>query len=79
MILTPWVDFTNFLLATFTQANPKSEKRHSSHHCLFASLGSFCVKAALKILGVCGDTVRLPLANVNENVFAQLQLAIANL
>jgi 4-hydroxy-tetrahydrodipicolinate synthase len=36
------------------------------------------VKAALKMLDVCGDTVRLPLINVNENVLAQLQIAIAN-
>jgi 4-hydroxy-tetrahydrodipicolinate synthase len=36
------------------------------------------VKAALKILGVCGNTVRMPLMNVNENVLAQITLAIAN-
>jgi 4-hydroxy-tetrahydrodipicolinate synthase len=37
------------------------------------------VKAALKMLGVFGDTVRLPLVNVNENVYTQIQLAIANM
>lgn len=37
------------------------------------------VKAALKMLGVCGDHVRLPLVNVNEKVYAQLELALANL
>jgi 4-hydroxy-tetrahydrodipicolinate synthase len=36
------------------------------------------VKAALKILGVCGDTMRMPLVNVNENVLAQITLAMAN-
>lgn len=36
------------------------------------------VKAALKMLNVCGDTVRLPLVNINSNVFAQLELALAN-
>jgi len=36
------------------------------------------VKAALKMLGVCDDMVRMPLININEQVFAQLQLAIAN-
>lgn len=36
------------------------------------------VKAALKMLGVCGDSVRLPLINVNEKVYAQLQLALDN-
>jgi 4-hydroxy-tetrahydrodipicolinate synthase len=36
------------------------------------------VKAALKILGVCGDTVRLPLVNVNASVQQQIEFAIAN-
>lgn len=36
------------------------------------------VKAALKMLGVCGDTVRLPLTQINSNVYAQLEIALAN-
>ena len=36
------------------------------------------VKAALKMLHVCGDTVRLPLVNINENIHTQLHIAIAN-
>ena len=36
------------------------------------------VKAALKILGVCDDTVRLPLVNVNASVQQQIEFAIAN-
>jgi 4-hydroxy-tetrahydrodipicolinate synthase len=46
---------------------------------LFADGNPGGIKAALKMLNVCGDTVRLPLVNVNQNVFAQLELAIANL
>jgi 4-hydroxy-tetrahydrodipicolinate synthase len=46
---------------------------------LFADGNPGGIKAALKMLNVCGDTVRLPLVNVNQNVFAQLDLAIANL
>lgn len=36
------------------------------------------VKAALKMLGVCGDDVRLPLVKINSNVYSQLESAIAN-
>lgn len=36
------------------------------------------VKAALKMLNVCDDYVRLPLVNVNSTIYQQLQVAIAN-
>jgi 4-hydroxy-tetrahydrodipicolinate synthase len=36
------------------------------------------VKAALKQLGVCGDTLRLPLVNVSENTFAKISKELSN-
>jgi len=36
------------------------------------------VKAALKQLGVCNDTMRLPLANVSENTFTKINKELAN-
>jgi len=36
-------------LAAFMIADSKSAKRPSSHKCLFALLGSVCVKAARKM------------------------------
>lgn len=37
------------------------------------------VKAALKIKGVCGDTLRLPLVNLGSNTYGKLQKAIESL
>ncbi len=44
------LDFTNILRADFTRPGPKSVKIQSSHHYLFAHLGSAHVKAAHKML-----------------------------
>jgi len=53
MKLTPGINICNILQAAFMQEDredPKIEKRRSSHRCLFALLGSACVKAASKTL-----------------------------
>jgi len=41
-----WSISTTCLCKAFTCADPKSTKRQSSHQCLFALLGSACLKAA---------------------------------
>ena len=66
------------LQGNFEAARPLHYKLTGITDLFFADGNPGGVKAALKMLGVCGDTVRLPLINVNENVYAQLQLAIAN-
>ena len=67
------------LQSNFDKARTLHYKLTGITDLLFADGNPGGVKAALKILGVCGDTVRLPLVKVNHNVFAQLELAIANL
>jgi len=42
------LNFTNVLLKFFSHSDPKSTKRHWSLNCLFAILGSACLKAVLK-------------------------------
>jgi len=44
------VNFTNVSRAAFTSADPKSEKKQSSHQCLFVLTRSAGAKAALKTL-----------------------------
>jgi hypothetical protein len=44
------VNFTSILQAVFTGEGPKSQKRQSSHQCVFALLGSARIKAARKTL-----------------------------
>ena len=44
------VNFSNIFREAFTNTDPKSVKRQSSHHSLFAILGSVLVKAARKML-----------------------------
>ncbi len=46
----PGVDFTNILWAALTCKDPKSSKWHCWLDCLFALLGSACIKAARKML-----------------------------
>ena len=46
---------------------------------LFAEGNPAGVKAALKILGICNDTLRLPLVNISEATYAKLQKAVATL
>ncbi len=48
---TPGADFTNILQAAFMHGDPKSAKRHWWLDCLFALLGSECVKASCKHVG----------------------------
>jgi 4-hydroxy-tetrahydrodipicolinate synthase len=43
---------------------------------LFADGNPGGVKAALQLLGICGDTLRLPLVNVNKAVYDQLEQLI---
>jgi len=38
------------LHTAFTRADPKSAKQQSTHKCIFALLGSTCIKAAHKTL-----------------------------
>ncbi len=44
----PIVNFSNVLRSAFTNKDPKSKKRQSSHQCHFALLGSASVKATGK-------------------------------
>ena len=67
------------LQGNFEAARPLHYKLTGITDLLFADGNPGGVKAALKMLEVCGDTVRLPLINVNDNVYAQLHLAITNL
>jgi len=67
------------LQGNFEAARPLHYKLTGITDLLFADGNPGGVKAALKMLNICGDTVRLPLININENVFSQLRLAMANL
>jgi 4-hydroxy-tetrahydrodipicolinate synthase len=66
------------LAGNFEDARKLHYKLTSLTDLFFADGNPGGVKAALKLLDVCGDTVRLPLININEHIYAQLQLAIAN-
>jgi 4-hydroxy-tetrahydrodipicolinate synthase len=76
-------DYSNMvnlcLQGNFEQARVLHYKLTGITDLFFADGNPGGVKAALKMLDVCGDTVRLPLINVNENVYTQIQLAIANM
>lgn len=37
------------------------------------------IKAVLKLMGVCSDTLRLPLANINDDLFAEIEQEVARL
>ncbi len=60
---SPGVYFTNNLGAAFAHSDPKSAKRLSRHHCLFALLGSLCKKlAAHKMLVILTSDAELAFA-----------------
>lgn len=67
------------LLGNFEDARALHYKLTGITDLFFADGNPGGVKAALKILEVCNDAVRLPLVNVNEKIYAQIELAIANL
>ncbi len=51
MKLTPGIDFTNILWATFKHKDPITTKRHWCCNCLFTLLGSASVKGACRHAG----------------------------
>ncbi len=55
-IFGPSVNFTSVLRAAFTQVDPESVKKHSSHQYLFTLLGSATVKAVSGTLMKLGPT-----------------------
>lgn len=74
-----YCNMVNYCLAdNFEAARPLHYKLCEITDLLFADGNPGGVKAALKLLGVCGDTLRLPLVNINQQVYERLKLVIAN-
>jgi 4-hydroxy-tetrahydrodipicolinate synthase len=75
-------DYSNMvrlcLQSNFEQARELHYQLTGITDLFFADGNPGGVKAALKMLGVCGDTVRLPLVNINKTVYEQLEAALSN-
>ncbi len=62
----------------FEAARPIHYKLMAITDLLFADGNPGGIKAALKLLGICNDKARMPLAPINNNVYVALEQAIKN-
>ncbi len=73
-------DFSNMVRYALAGEYDKARKLHYKLidviNLLFADGSPGGIKAALKVMNICGDTLRAPLANVNDAVFKKIKAAV---
>ncbi len=73
--------FSDMVLAALSSNMVRAKELHYKYfemiHYLFVEGNPAGVKAALKVLGITGDAVRLPLVNVSEKTFKKIKEIIA--